>query len=146
MNRVTAFVFTYWKVNSVRTGLTVAHELGHVLGMKHDFLPAWDQHNKQVRDKCTSDEIPQNSGILIMNYGQPRVRWSDCSNEDFARYYQSVVARDKKFCLEAAPTQTSGMKEAGPTRSAIDSTTLEFNLLLYGTWLGDGHWIKCSCD
>ena len=76
MNRVTAFVFTYWKVNSVRTGLTVAHELGHVLGMKHDFLPAWDQHNNQVRDKCTSDEIQKNSGILIMNYGQPRVRWS----------------------------------------------------------------------
>ena len=94
-------LIAYWRVNSGRTGLTVAHELGHVLGMKHDFKPAWDQKENIVRDKCTSEDIPKGSGTLIMNYGEPRMRWSDCSNEDFARYYETVVNR-KQFCLETS--------------------------------------------
>jgi len=78
------------------TGVTMAHELGHVLGMFHDF-----QHRNH-RTSFTCGE-GKRAGKYILNYGNRprRTLWSDCSNEDFKAYYFRVrFGNDDQFCLE----------------------------------------------
>ena len=45
--------------------------------------------------------------MLIMTYGEHRNRWSSCSNQDFARYYKTVLTKNDKFCLETALADTA---------------------------------------
>jgi len=56
-----------------------AHELGHNLGMMHDFAP-----------ENGGDNSPCN-GKGIMSYPPKNTRaWSSCSNSDFAKWYQTL--------------------------------------------------------
>jgi len=73
-----------------RTAMTVAHELGHLLGMRHDFKSIDGK-----RSKCST----KYQGGVVMNYGASRLSWSNCSNMDFREYYGKVFATKDKFCL-----------------------------------------------
>merc|ERR1712212_292549 len=53
------------------------HELGHNLGMRHDFDEAHGGHN----GPC--------DGKGMMSYGRHPRDWSTCSNSDFAMWYQT---------------------------------------------------------
>jgi len=53
------------------------HELGHNLGMRHDFHEAHGGHN----GPC--------DGKGMMSYGNHPRAWSTCSNSDFAMWYQT---------------------------------------------------------
>jgi len=90
------------------SGATLAHELGHVLGMYHDFSARSGRTSSTCADRKTK-------GQFILNYGNNprRTTWSDCSNEDFKEYYfKQRFARDDKFCL----------KEIGNTEDAVESS------------------------
>ena len=62
--------------------------------MWHDF----GSGNKETpREKCAI----KNDGKYVMNYGEVRGQWSDCTNEDFKIYYQRVFHNSPTgFCLE----------------------------------------------
>jgi len=87
-----------FKNSEIRTAMTVAHELGHLIGIEHDFILA------KRNQKCGRGKL---SGEFVMNYGSARQRWSQCSNTDFKVYYNRVVTELTSFCLKGAPVGCS---------------------------------------
>ena len=68
----------------------MAHEIGHNLGLRHDF-----------------DVVHQGKGCdasnHIMSYGQSKDKWSLCSKADFESHYILIQQREKygyKWCME----------------------------------------------
>ena len=84
-------VIVHAQESEPRTAMTVAHELGHLLGMEHDFIPG--RRNRTCGEK---------TGETMMNYGSNRHTFSECSNIDFKDYFERVVARNGEFCLKHA--------------------------------------------
>ena len=65
----------------------VAHEIGHNLGMQHDFKNENTTHKRYslIGELCT--------GIGgYMDYQPNPNKWSNCSVEDFRNYFSSVDA------------------------------------------------------
>ena len=68
----------------------MAHEIGHNLGMSHDF------NNDPKNPRFDSKKNPCSGVGGIMDYFNEKSRWSPCSVEDFNAYVNSL----EKFCLE----------------------------------------------
>ncbi len=71
-----------------------AHELGHNLGMRHDF------YKKHKAKGC--------DGEGIMSYGTPPNKWSECSAADFRAHYLVV---QHKWCLDSTANVTFDFKK-----------------------------------
>jgi len=68
--------------NNYETALTFAHELGHNLGIRHDF----DKDHGGKRGHCNGEKG-------VMSYGIHPDTWTRCSNKDFSNWYQRVGYR-----------------------------------------------------
>ena len=75
--------------SDMNTAETLAHEIGHNLGIEHDFTPG--------RRGRTCGPGQWRKGGALMNYGRPLGKtWSKCSAEDFTRYFKY----NQPFCLK----------------------------------------------
>ena len=74
----------------------LAHEIGHAIGMKHDFGSdgrndiRYDKHGKP----CTNKDG-------VMDYGDKALlnKFTSCSKQDFASWHRKVVNAFGAFCL-----------------------------------------------
>ena len=89
-----------WKESTVTTAQTIAHEIGHNLGMYHDFQAYPEVRTGRSRT-CGPGKWNGGPTNQLMNYGEPiENTWSSCSNEDFQNFYSIVTANIRKFCLQ----------------------------------------------
>ena len=83
------------------TASVFAHELGHALGIEHDFIDSTrDDRFDKNGVKCT--------GINgLMDYGARSSvnKFTTCSKEDFRDYYNHVLDTYKSFCLSCGKHQ-----------------------------------------
>ena len=71
---------------------TAVHEMGHNLGMGHDF-------NKDESTRYYKYSACNSKGV--MSYGEKASAWSQCSKNDFKAYYNVVRSYMKQeWCLE----------------------------------------------
>merc|ERR1712088_703639 len=86
-----------------------AHEIGHNLGMKHDF----DSANGGENGAC-------NKLGGLMSYGTPLAtanRWSPCAKKSFIAHYNTIV-KSGTWCMEAVSVctgTTTTTKAPSPT-------------------------------
>merc|ERR1711997_847208 len=68
-------------------GKTAAHELGHILGMDHDFdTKVFNKDHRTFKYRKYNGKTCKGG---LMSYKDPRSGWSTCGQRDFSRYLTS---------------------------------------------------------
>jgi len=106
-----------WKKNVAIFAWSTAHEIGHLLGMWHDFSA---NHGGKT-GTC-------NKYAGIMSYQTPLQKgkhWSTCSKKDFQTHYNRILARGGTWCMTAASNigNFCGNSTTTTTTSAPSPTT-----------------------
>ena len=75
--------------------------MGHIIGIYHDFDSNKNSSRIERNHTCGQSKWDVGYDNQIMNYGYPRQpTWSDCSNEDFRNYYNTITSLYGRFCLK----------------------------------------------
>jgi len=90
---------------TISAAQTLVHEIGHNLGMRHDFV-------EQMSNPRTADNGQACTNVGgYMDYRPNPNKWSQCSIEDLTKYYNNVRTQSGQFCL---PLLTGGPAPPNP--------------------------------
>ena len=86
------------------TAETIAHEMGHNLGMYHDHEYCGGTQRKRL--------LNGKPCVGYMDYDDDTNQWSHCSVADLTSYMNKVIRHQKKFCLKELTTQHQSRTQA----------------------------------
>jgi len=97
-----------WYINNIKTAELVCHEIGHNLGMSHDFKG--NKVNKPRYDSkglaCTGKDMK-----AIMGYANQATKWSGCSNDDLIKYF-NIKEKFGGWCMD--PIDENDVDDVNP--------------------------------
>merc|ERR1719510_264973 len=109
----------YYRGNLLQYAYTIAHEIGHNLGMWHDH----SNWHKEVG--CDQ------KGLMSYGSGIP-LQWSQCSKKDFKTYYNHATKVQKlSWCMEAVPAACGGPGPQPPSKKCCAELNIKDSGYLY---------------
>jgi len=109
-----------WYNNVHDSAGVLAHEMGHALGMYHDFGSGG---TSDIKYDSNGNACTRINGL--MDYGsRSRVdKFTTCSREDFAAWYTRVMGTYGSFCLTCANNPTQAPTQAPTTQAPTQAPT-----------------------
>ena len=117
----------------VRTGRNMAHELGHTLGLHHDFSypkRIGASHLIRPNRRSFNGNLCTNIGGVMDYQTKSKYSWTTCSKEDFRIYHQQTLKQNKNtFCMNPRNSKLPRMQQSNTKRAVLSCSSNCRNVL-----------------